>query len=213
MSWRAVKASLSLGAMLLFASVASAGPFTEIEANDTTASANNVDGYFSLDFSSDIGDMFGNTSTTIPHVSISGTGNNTVDWYSFTVTTAGSRAIFDVDYGMPNFDSWLRLVAPDGATQLWENDDAAATFGEGGSSDPYDAYFERTFATAGVHYIGVGRYWGLAPIPTGADYVLQLSLENANVAAVPEPTSLLLLGSGVLGEALRARRRRKQRSL
>ncbi len=37
------------------------------------------------------------SSDTIPHVSIDGTGNGTFDYYSFEVKTPGSRGIFDID--------------------------------------------------------------------------------------------------------------------
>ena len=56
---------LALGAAaLVLAQATEAGLVTEIESNDTLASAQNIDGSFTLDFSADIGNAGGaNTST------------------------------------------------------------------------------------------------------------------------------------------------------
>ena len=67
---------LALGAAaLVLAPATEAGLVTEIESNDTLATAQNIDGSFTLDFSADIGNAAGaNTSTSMPHVTIQGTG-------------------------------------------------------------------------------------------------------------------------------------------
>jgi hypothetical protein len=127
----------------------------ELEPNDTPGTAQNVDSStkWTLDFDGNIGDMASNTSTTIPHITIAGTGNNTVDFYSFTVSHAGDRAIFDID-NTNGWDSNLVLYDTDGTTALTFNDDAPATYGQGGSSpncaysgDPNscDAYFSARY--------------------------------------------------------------------
>ena len=71
------------------------GFISEFEPNNSLASAQNIDSFFSL-----ANDLPISSSTTIPHVSIYGTGNGTFDYYSFTVSTPGSRGIFDIDFGI-----------------------------------------------------------------------------------------------------------------
>ena len=59
--------SLVLGIMISGAAFASS--VTDTEPNDIFTTAQNIDNYFSLDYSADIGDVTGtNTSTVIPHV-------------------------------------------------------------------------------------------------------------------------------------------------
>ncbi|HEY9606086.1 MAG TPA: filamentous hemagglutinin N-terminal domain-containing protein, partial [Allocoleopsis sp.] len=71
------------------------GLLTEAEPNDSIAGAQFIDSsLFSIASNPNI-----NSSTTIPHVSISGSGNGTFDYYSFNVTTPNSPAIFDIDNG------------------------------------------------------------------------------------------------------------------
>ena len=72
----------------------------EVESNNSLASAQNLDNAFwSLAFNQNIGDFFGNTSEKIPHLTVKGTGDGTVDYYSFDVANAGDRGIFDIDFG------------------------------------------------------------------------------------------------------------------
>ncbi|MDQ3330741.1 MAG: hypothetical protein M3552_08810 [Planctomycetota bacterium] len=95
--------TIAVVAMLAVGERASAGFVLESEPNNTLATAQNINGNFTLDFSSNIGDVAGNnTSTTIPHVTISGTGDGTYDYYSFFVAVAGSIGIFDIDFGYDN---------------------------------------------------------------------------------------------------------------
>ncbi len=78
---------------------------SEQEPNDSIQVAHNIDGEFHLEANSDIGDQDSNTSTEIPHVTITGRGNNTYDFFEFTVSNAGDRGIFDIDdtTGGPGF--------------------------------------------------------------------------------------------------------------
>ncbi|MFP6612284.1 MAG: hypothetical protein VB835_08235, partial [Pirellulales bacterium] len=67
----------------------------------------------------EIGDGNGNTSATIPHITVKGTGDDTRDYYSFEVTEkmivdSGKpiRAIFDIDHGTEPGDNvfwWSQL--------------------------------------------------------------------------------------------------------
>jgi len=79
----------------------------EQEPNNSLAQAQNIDASFNRLYSPDIGDRTTNTSTIIPHVSIAGTGDNSYDYYQFTVSTVPALAIFDIDDA--NFDTYLRL--------------------------------------------------------------------------------------------------------
>ena len=69
---------------------AQALPVAEVEPNDTLATAQSIsNASFSLDSDANITD-----STIIPHATVTGTGDGTFDYYSFTVKDAGSRGIF-----------------------------------------------------------------------------------------------------------------------
>ncbi|MDA0590143.1 MAG: leishmanolysin-related zinc metalloendopeptidase [Planctomycetota bacterium] len=174
----------------------------EIEGNDTLATASNLDNAgFSLDFDVNIGDSTQNTSSSIPHISILGTGNGTHDFYSFTVTNAGDRGIFDIDNGAdPDggfFDSEIFLFDSNG-NLLASNDDpvqGVPTVGEGGSVSSLDAFLETTFTAPGLYVLAVGTNLaqgsngGLTSgeIPTGATYTLQVSIENHSTGIVTTP--------------------------
>ncbi|NJN86930.1 MAG: filamentous hemagglutinin N-terminal domain-containing protein, partial [Leptolyngbyaceae cyanobacterium SL_7_1] len=70
------------------------GTVSELESNDSIATAQNLDPFFFLN--PGVADPNVEASNTIPYVSISGTGDNTFDYYSFSAT-AGSGGIFDID--------------------------------------------------------------------------------------------------------------------
>src|SRR5262245_43717464 len=89
-------AALALG--LWSPRVASATLIAEIEANNSGATAQNVNGNFSNDFHPDINDNTNsNISTDIFHVSIRATGDaeGTYDFYRFT--SYGGTLILDID--------------------------------------------------------------------------------------------------------------------
>ena len=86
-------------------SAASAGVVTEIEPNDSFSTAQSLDGHFSTGTDPNVA----NAATT-PYVSvISGPAASNADFYKFTVATGGTTGIFDVDFGMPDFDPTLAL--------------------------------------------------------------------------------------------------------
>ncbi|MEZ6146189.1 MAG: DVUA0089 family protein [Planctomycetaceae bacterium] len=207
MFWGAL--SLTAGA----ANSAFAVPVTEVEPNNTLATAQNIDFKFSYDADSNITD-----STLIPHATISGTGDGTFDYYSFTVYEPGFRGIFDIDFTFPfgmfgTFDPMLFLYAADG-TLLAQNDNIPlADPVDAGSMTRSDPYIDYTFASAGTYIIGVaetgsigapGGIIGDAP-DVGDFYIL-----NASVTGVPEPTTIALFGAGCA--SLIAYRRRKRRA-
>jgi hypothetical protein len=178
---------------MLYAGVALAAPVNEEEPNDSIAQAQNIDGAFTLDQDPDIGDTTTNTSTTIPHATVEGTGDDSLDYYSFTVTQAGARGIFDIDYAAETgLDSFLVLYDSDGITELARTDDSDPAWGQGGSVSGLDSYLEYTFATPGTYYIVVGRCCEFTPgvlpppVPTGTSYELQVSIESAGPQTTEE---------------------------
>ena len=208
-----------LAVFLLATPAAEATVIAEIEPNNTLATAQNINGFFSLDFSPDIGNQAGtNTSTTMPHVTILGTGNGTFDYYSFTVTTGG-LAIFDIDFGCSSSENCQGAPGSGGMDTeiaVWtaagillaSNDDFAITAGAGGSVHPFDSFIQLTLAP-GTYVVGVAEFnatavaggWSAGSnVPdTGDTYTLQVSV-------VPEPATLALMGAGLLGLGLSRRR-------
>ena len=169
--------------VVVYAGAAWATSVNEVEPNDSIAEAQNIDGSFSLDSDPNIGDMFSNTSEIVPHATVNGTGNETVDYYSFTVAQAGDGVILDVDgaavcneEGCSGFfDSWVELYDSSGEF-LAASDDAPTAWGQGGSASGLDSYLEYTFQTPGTYYVAVGRFPSLQPIPSGTSYQLHVSL-------------------------------------
>jgi Ca2+-binding RTX toxin-like protein len=184
--------------VVVYAGAAWAASVPEGEPNDSIAGAQNIDGSsFSLDSDPNIGDKIVNTSTIIPHATINGTGDGTVDWYSFTVSQAGDGVILDVDgaivacdeLGCSGWDSHVHLYDSSGQI-LAENSDSLAEWGQGGSvcafgSECHDSYLEYTFQTPGTYYVAVGSgiCCGMEPSPIPAvggsgptHYQLQVSL-------------------------------------
>ncbi len=176
----------------------------KVPGNDSIGSAQNLDGLFSLDFNPDIGDINGtNTSLTLPHATVLGFGDNTFDYYSFTVAFPNTLGIFDIDHtsaaGGQSLDLELFLFALDG-TLLAQNDDfSPVTAGAGGSISTEDPFIQHTFTDPGRYVIGVGRFNSIA-LPTGIggseikpgdQYTLHVS--------VPEPATAISAIAALLG--------------
>ncbi|MFK8115690.1 MAG: S8 family serine peptidase, partial [Rubripirellula sp.] len=134
----------------------------EAESNDTRAAAQNLESeQWTLVANPDI-----HESTTIPHVSIDGTGDGTVDVYQFEVPVGGGRGIFDIDFAN-------RIGG--GTTQLQLFDDSnnqiAVNTTNDGSTIPVedsgtaisDSLIDFNFATGGTYFIQVHAQDGSAP--------------------------------------------------
>jgi hypothetical protein len=184
--------------LLLCAEAAKAAEVDEREPNDSFEQAQNIDDSFDLTYNEEIGRLSGgtnyqhvDTSATIPHATINGTGNETFDYYAFTVpdtaATQGTLTIFDVDHsnqGMYTFDPTIVLYHSSGAF-LARGEDG---WNDPGSAYPRDAYLEYRFFEPGTYYIAVGglytwdwRFPELShsyPVNQGATYQLHVSVEG-----------------------------------
>ena len=153
------------------------GPYEEIEPNNTLGAAQNLETVpWFLDADPNIA-----SSTTIPHLTINGSGDNSFDYYAFTVAKADDKGIFDIDSTTGGFDSWLTLYNSSGII-LASNDDSGVNQGAGGSTTSLDSYLQYTFPTPGTYTIRVGARIGgpfdVIPIPPEMTYQLQVSIEG-----------------------------------
>ena len=161
----------------------------EFEPNNTIATAQPLDNFFSLAPSANIGDATQNTATTIPHATVVATGDGTFDYFSFEVAAAGDRGIFDIDFGQDSggsIDTEIFLYDSAG-TLLAENDDpTSSAVGAGGSTSTFDSFLEFSFTAPGTYIIAVGEFntignaGGVADNPpdAGDTYTLQVSIER-----------------------------------
>lgn len=142
------------------------------------ANALNIDDEFSIATDSDI-----INSTTLPHVTITASGDDAVHFYEITVVSDGTDIILDIDYGdtggAGSFDSQLDLYDSSG-TLIASNAFAPFVAGAGGSTSNNDAYIATTLATAGLYYIAVSTNGG-TDVVLGASYELQVSLEDTAI--------------------------------
>ena len=216
-------AALALG--LWSPRMASATVIAENEPNDTGATAQNVNGFFSTDFVADINDNTNaNTSTTIPHVSIRASGNGTYDFYRFS--SLGGTIILDIDSTISSpgdfgGDDDTEIGIWDAAGNLIaQNDDGPAILDNGSPASTNclaptcNSFIQLAGQPAGDYIVGVCQFdctFSSAFGITGdallqGPYILHISTTPAPVAA-PEPSAMILLGSGLAGLGAFSRRR------
>ncbi|WP_424099384.1 filamentous hemagglutinin N-terminal domain-containing protein [Moorena producens] len=134
-----------------------------------------------------------------------GTAETQFDYFSFSITSSNSRAIFDIDNGFTGEDGSVDtkiFLFNQGTGELLEvNDDSLAADGAGGSlpvfgSSTLDSLIDTTITSPGVYLIGVGAFpsdatnneliEGASP-QVGDTYTLQVSLENLGTEGVSLP--------------------------
>ena len=136
--------------------------------NNSLDSALDVNSEFSLAADVDIAN-----ATTIAHVTVTGTGDGTSDFYQVTALKDHATITLDIDYG--SFDAGI---------YLWDNswnplaygDDSDISDGAGGSISEDDPFVTHTFTEAGTYYIQVADYSG--NIGNSETYELQISIDN-----------------------------------
>lgn len=198
-----------LCALVLSASALSVGSaeaayvsVTDSSANSARAAALNLDANFDKVFDANIGNPSTNISTSFFHASVNAvTGTSgSLDWYSFTTNAANVQAYFDIDFGMPDLDSWIRLYDANGV-QIAQNDDGNVL--DAGSSNGFDSFLSRVMTTPGLYYLSVGRYSfsGQTTLNAGQGYTLHISLAShtAPINEVPIPTAAWLFSTGLVG--------------
>ncbi|VAW60148.1 hypothetical protein MNBD_GAMMA08-2317 [hydrothermal vent metagenome] len=194
---------------LIYSGSASAAYISEtLDPNDSFSDAQFIsDSLFTTKFDNSINSSRGqNISQLTPHASILGTGDTTVDYFSFQANQ-GSLTL-DIDNGINSggsFDSWLALY-DSSFNLLASNDDAqqdaGSQFSFRGSNFrnfSFDSFIDYQITTGDLYYVVVGGNANPGGIPFGSNYTLHISNERTIGTVVPIPASAWLFISGILG--------------
>lgn len=158
-----------------------------LPGNDTIATAQNLDGEeWTLAPNATIPN-----SQSRPHLTIQGTGDDSYDYFSFTVDNANSVATFDIEAA--NFDTELHLY--DAATGFALATDDDSGFG-------LNSFIQHTFANPGTYVIGVAAFNSSATIggitgdtvPNGGTYTLHVSVDGMDVTPITSRSLTLING-------------------
>jgi large exoprotein involved in heme utilization and adhesion len=168
---------------------------TALDSNNSINRAQEINNFFSID-SLDNPNSDVEFSTRIPYVSLikerTQLNLDSFDYYSFEVTTAGTRIIVDIDSTSNGFDTALSLFDSQG-NELTSNDNAPSRLGAGGSNSTSligaggsfvltetDSYLRYVFSEPGRYFIQVSgseegnivpiTYWGELHAPGFAGY-------------------------------------------
>ncbi|MEM5518979.1 DVUA0089 family protein, partial [Henriciella sp. AS95] len=148
--------------------------------NTSIETALSLDGTFDLNANSAI-----QSSVTVPHTTVSGTGDDAVQYFSFTVDQDNAGVIIDIDGaagGAGNFDSYLTLYDASGIVIASNDDDFS---GDQGSASSLDSRIVTTLSE-GAYVVAVGSYPALSPIPADATFDLHLSLSSVSISRTLE---------------------------
>jgi len=195
---------------LLYSTSSSAAYINEISTpnNSFTDAQFIADSSFTTKFDRDIGLGFTNTSTTLAHASVLGTGDASVDYFSFQATQG--TLYLDIDNGINSggsFDSWLELY-DSSFSLISSNDDARQDSGSQFSffnrgSISFDSFINYQITLDDIYYVVVGGNANPAGIPDGSNYTLHISNSSTitppPTSTVPLPASIWLLISGLVG--------------
>lgn len=183
-----MRITLMLAAAAMGTSVASAQFMTEVESNNTLATANDIG-----TFSAPGGSML-----------VDGTINpGDVDWFSFTLSDTASIAVFAGFSASSGADGVMQLVGFDGVVIAFDDDNGVGLM----------PALQVESLAAGTYYIGMSGFGdagsgsvGTTDIFDGASHDEEFAYKlTFGFTVVPAPGALAMLG---FGGALMARRRR-----
>jgi hypothetical protein len=181
-----MRITLMLAAAAMGTSVASAQFMTEVESNNTLATANDI-GIFSAPGGSMLVD-----GTIV---------QGDVDWFSFTLDNTASLAVFAAFATGAGADGVMQLVGSDGVVIAFDDDSIGLM-----------PALQIASLAAGTYYVGLSGFGdqgagsvGTTDIFTGGGHSENFGYKMTFGFTVPAPGALAMLG---FGGALMARRRR-----
>ncbi len=183
-----MRITLMLAAAAMGTSAASAQFMTEVESNNTLATANNI-GSFNAPGGSMLVDGV--------------VGDADVDWFSFSLANTSSLAVFAAFSTSSGADGVIQLVGADGVVIAFDDDSGIALM----------PALQVASLAAGTYYIGLSGFGDAGASSVGTTNIFDGIGHEENFAykltfgftVIPAPGALAMLG---FGGALMARRRR-----